>query len=97
MIVFTLTMPGRGSWNNAWSGEGQIYARMREERFVPQEIVGKSFYYRWDDGWCACVDMQKMPARETRRLKQKSIGFAGYDWMLDSLIKDGYIHTSKGI
>lgn len=95
MIVFKLSMPGRGSWNGAWSGTDRVYIRVRDERIVPKEIVGKSHYYRWDDGWEACVEVLKMPAREARKIESKSAGFCGYDWMIDSLIKDGYIHTRK--
>lgn len=30
MIVFELTMPHRGSWNNKWTGEQDRYIRVRE-------------------------------------------------------------------
>ena len=95
MIVFELTMPGRGSWNGRWSGEDRRYIRTRDERKVPGEIWDKDFFYRWDDGWEACVSVDRMPASEARKLERKSNGFCGYDWMIESLIKDGYIHTER--
>ena len=60
MIVFTLNMPHRGSWNGRWSGEDKIYARVRPNNTVPKDVVGQDFYYNWDDGWCACVSVTKV-------------------------------------
>ena len=45
MIVFTLKMPHRGSWNGRWSGESKIYARVRSNNTVPKDVVGQDFYY----------------------------------------------------
>ena len=95
MIVFTLTMPGKGSWNGKWSQEGRLFCRTRTERRVPKEIWNKSFFYRWDDGWEACVTIDRMPAAEARKLERRSAGFCGYDWMIESLIEDGFIHVIK--
>lgn len=95
MIVFELTMPNVGSWNGKWSGEDRRYIRLRDERVVPKELLGKDYYLNWPDGWCACVSVRKMPAREARKLEKMFFGFSGYDWMIESLIKDGYIHPNK--
>jgi len=86
MIVFELTMPGRGSWNGRWSGENNRYIRTRYERKVPKEIWDKDFFYRWDDGWTACVSVRKVSAPEARKLERQSMGFCGYDWMINSLL-----------
>ena len=91
MIVFLLTMPGVGSWNGKWTGEGRLYCRTMPEKSVPKELVGHSYEYAWDDGWRACVSVEKMPAAEARKMKQTSVGFCGYDWMIQSLLKRGYI------
>ena len=29
-VEFCLTMPGRGSWNQPWSGDGRSYLLMRD-------------------------------------------------------------------
>lgn len=91
MIVFELTMPGVGSWNGKWRGAGKLYVRTRKEREVPKDYWNKCFFYRWDDGWEACVTTTKMPIPEARKLERKSSGFAGYDWMIESIIKHGTI------
>lgn len=92
MIAFILTMPNRGSWNGRWSGESDLHAIVKLERNVPnKEIVGKSFIYRWDDGWTACVSVEKVDGRTGNALAKKSKGFCGYNWMVDSLIKKGRI------
>ena len=96
MIVFKLTMPGIGSWNHKWSGSDRSYIRTRDERTVPKELVGKDYSYHWDDGWVANVSVEKMDCRNAKKLLRKSAGFCGYDWMISSIIKYGYI-TDKDI
>lgn len=93
MILFELSMPNKGSWNGKWSQEGQLFVRARREHDVPKEYWNKSFYYRWDDGWTACVTTTKMTASEARKLERKSKGFCGYDWMIESIIRHGIIRT----
>ena len=95
MIVFKLSMPNVASWNGKWSGDGRCFARIYREKEVPKDVWNKSFYYRWDDGWCACVDVEKIPAKEARRIEKMSEGFRGYDWMIKSIIKHGKILIDK--
>ena len=91
MIVFELTMPHVGSWNGKRTGADRRYIRTRYERTVPKEYWDKDFHYSWDDGWGACVTVKRISAAEARKLERVSSGFAGYDWMIDSIIKRGYI------
>lgn len=91
MIVFMLTMPGVGSWNGKWTGNDRLYCRVLPERSVPKELVGHSYEYAWDDGWRACISVEKVSAVEARKMEQKSAGFCGYGWMIRSLLKCGYI------
>lgn len=93
MIVFELTMPHAASWNGKWSGADQRHIRVKYECDVPKDIIGKDFDYRWDDSWCANISVQKMPAKEARRLERVSNGFCGYDWMIRSIIKHGRIEV----
>ena len=95
MIVFELSMPGKGSWNGKWSQEGQCFARIYDQRKVPKEYWNKSFFYRWDDGWEACVTVTQMPASEARKIERRSEGFCGYDWMIESIIQCGAIYTRE--
>lgn len=95
MIVFELTMPTKGSWNGKWSQEGTCFARTYAQYKVPKEYWNKDFYYRWDDGWTACVSVTQMPAAEARKIERKSKGFCGYDWMIKSIIEYGGIFTES--
>ena len=95
MIVFELTMPGVGSWNGKWTGADKRYIRTRRECDVPKEVWDKSFYYRWDDGWKACVTVMKMPVKYAYTMEKQSSGFCGYDWMINSIIKYGKIIPPK--
>ena len=95
MIVFELTMPNCGSWNGRWSQENKYHIVCKHQNRVPKELWNKDYYYNWDDGWTACVSVRQMPAADCKKLMRKSDGFLGYDWMIKSLIKDGYIHTME--
>jgi len=97
MIVFELTMPHVNSWNGKWSGADRRYIRTRDERTVPKECWGKEFDYRWDDGWGALVSVKRMRVSEARKLERLSAGFAGYDWMINSIIKRGYIASDSDL
>ena len=95
MVIFELTMPGCGSWNGRWSGEGKTYVRSKKNNQVPNEVIGKSFRYRWDDGWCVCITVRKVESRVERKIMRRSSGFCGYNWMIDSIIKYGKILTKE--
>ena len=93
MIVFELTMTGVGSWNHKWTGENKKYLRTRRESEVPKERWNRNYEYSWDDGWTACVSVRKVDYREVRKMMKNSAGFYGYDWMISSIIRYGYITT----
>jgi hypothetical protein len=98
MIAFTLSMPGVASWNGRWSGEGNSYVRVRSlgrgksAGAREQEIVAESPYsYSFGDGWRASVEVRHVDASQARKLRRESAGFAGYDWMIDSIVEHGAI------
>ena len=95
-LIFTLSMPHRASWNNKWSGEGIKYVRSRsfykkDFEALPPNIIG-NHRYRWDDGWEANVNVKLVKsAKEKNKIIHGSAGFCGYDWMINSLLKNGRI------
>lgn len=92
MLVFTLTMPGIGSWNGKWTGEGLLHCSIRSlKRKKELELDGKDFLYRWDDGWIAKINVKKVYSVEAKKLKKQSKGFLGYEWMIDSIIEHNKI------
>ena len=91
MIIFELTMPNRRSWNGHWSGETKRYIRSKLNQFVPKNLWDKDYFYSWNDGWTACVSVRKTDAHTANKLIKTSSGFCGYDWMIDSIIRNGYI------
>lgn len=93
MIVFELTMLNRNSWNGRWSGENDIHVIAVPERKVRKFLWDKDYYYSWSDGWTACVTCKRIPSAEARKLEKKSVGFCGYNWMVDSIIHFGSIMT----
>jgi hypothetical protein len=85
-LIAELTMPNRGSWNGRWSGESSKYTKAISVAPKKVEALLGNYYYRWDDGWGANVEIRIAKPREkvTNR-------FCGYEWMVDSILKNGSI------
>lgn len=85
-------MPNRGSWNGRWSGEDQRWLLIRrlsntKKNFERAEkLNGNSWHYSWSDGWGANVTCTVIEPKTSRYWLKKSAGFAGYDWMVDSIL-----------
>lgn len=95
ILSFTLSMPNVASWDGKWSGQDRLYVkvhsfgRSKEQRTKAQEILDKGyFHYSFGDGWSAGVTVKKVDSHERDRLRRKSDGFCGYDWMVTSIISD---------
>lgn len=54
-----------------------------------------SFTYRWEDGWCAHIEAKLVETKEKTAILRKSRGFAGYDWMVDSILSKGIIEVPE--
>lgn len=97
-LVYELSMPGRNSWNGRWSGEDRVYAIVRS---IPrgkkhdERAAGRvgSYSYSFGDGWVARVDVRIVDGKEGARIRRKSQGFCGYDWMVSSIIQHGEIRA----
>lgn len=95
-LEFTLSMPGRASWDGRWSGEDRAYLLYK---MVPDAVAkrllgpdGKSYWsHRWSDGWRAGIDARVMKPGERRK---KSAGFCGYDWMVSNILSHGSPYAS---
>jgi len=93
-IVFVLTMPNRGSWNGKWSGEEDLYCRVRAYRKGPlldNVLATPSHCYNFGDGWGARVSVEECTASEKAKYNRKTKGFCGYDWMLTEIEEHGRI------
>ena len=98
MIVFKLSMPNNNSWNGRWSGDGDVHIITKPDKCVPKDRIGKSYYYNFGDGWCACVDVMKLSSNssEYRKMVKNNRGFCGYGWMVDSIIHNDEIKYKWG-
>lgn len=101
-ISFELTMPNVGSWNGKWTGADRKYYIIKKfsDKFYKSTIeplfegkTTQNFHYSWNDGWGANVQVQLIDAPEGRKRQKLSKGFAGYDWMVVSIIQHGTITT----
>lgn len=97
IFAFKLSMPNVGSWNGRWSGENDLYIRFKKltnKQIEESKIEEKGYHYSFGDGWSANVSVFAVDSKERQKLQRKSKGFAGYDWMIDSIIKNGKIISS---
>ena len=96
MVSFELTMPNVGSWNGKWTGADKKYFIIKnlsklQIANIPFQNGRASFYYNFGDGWGANITAEIIDAKESVRRRKNSKGFAGYDWMVDEIIKYGRI------
>lgn len=100
ILCFELSMPNCGSWNGKWSGEKDVHAILKTARDKTEvqkfkELDGKDWFYRWDDGWTACVSAKIIDSRKAEKIRKKNAGFCGYNWMVESILKFGDIRIIK--
>ena len=102
LLCFTLSMPGVASRNGKWSGEGRVFAKVinfkarygtsKKAIELAEGILSAGYYtYCFGDGWTAGVDVKKVDAKQAAKIRRKTEGFSGYDWMVQSIIDYGEI------
>ena len=97
-LIFELSIPGRASWNGRWSGEETVYAivkpigRSRSARAKADELLSKRYFsHSWSDGWRASITVTETDGCGARKMRKRSKGFCGYDWMVTEIILYGDI------
>ena len=92
LLSFTLSMPGVGSWNGKWTGTERLYARVinfgktKKGIAKAKEILDTGYFtYNFGDGWTAGIEVNEVDANEARKIRSKTKGFYGYDWMIDNI------------
>ena len=95
-LSFELTMPNAKCWDGQWTGSKKPYLAFRkiDKKIVIQFMEGqesKNFYYNFGDDWRAKVKVKKILSKEKNKLERISAGFCNYDWMIDSILKNGKI------
>lgn len=105
ILSFELTMPSVNSWNGRWSGADKKYYVIRKtsKTWIHKQdhfgvLLAKgfdSFYYNFGDGWGANVRVEIITSSEAKKRRKVSAGFCGYEWMINTIMYDGYIHTGK--
>jgi hypothetical protein len=100
IISFELSMPSNNSWNNRWSGEGRLYARVvnvgtsKSAREKYEKLIGYHSY-SFGDGWRAAITVREVTGSAARKIRKDSLGFCGYDWMIDSIRAHGKIQLNE--
>ncbi|ECI2458979.1 hypothetical protein IU534_003164 [Salmonella enterica] len=96
--ILELSMPNRGSWNGGWYGERDRFVKSRELPLKGNDNVkdGAYHYYNFGDGWGAGITVKIVDGAKAKNAEIKgSKGFCGYDWMIDSIMKNGKIVYEK--
>jgi len=96
LISFRLSMPNCGSWNGKWGGSDRVFAivkNIRTKRTAEMILKKESYSYNFGDGWRASISVEKIDAAKARKLRKQSVGFSGYDWMVDSIFCYGDIRA----
>jgi hypothetical protein len=84
-LIAELTMPNVGSWNGKFTGANTKYTINVPHRTVSNDVVG-NYYYNFGDGCGANVEIRQAEYRE-----KVSNKFMGYEWMVESILKNGKI------
>lgn len=51
----------------------------------------RNFHYNFGDGWSANVKVKVTDSKTKSKIEKNNSGFMGYDWMIDSIFKNGKI------
>lgn len=95
-VSFVLTVPKHNTWNNRWSGQNDFFCVVRlVDKNKAEEIDGKSYDYDFKDGWMNRIHCEIIKRDEAKKLIKRSSGFMGYEWMIDSIIKNNKIIVEK--
>lgn len=88
-------MPSVNTWNGRWTGENNLYARVQHvSKPRAKEILDiGSFSYSFGDGWVANIRVTEVKGYEVEKIRRKTRGFYGYDWMIKSIINHLEIKT----
>ena len=72
---------------------GKTCTAIQATRIVEESPYG----YDFGDGWRANITAEIVTGKEASKIRRKSIGFCGYDWMVSSIMSKGRIECpSKG-
>lgn len=94
LLVFRLSMPGNNAWDGKWSGSSKLYARVisfqgKKRIAKAEQILAEGpFSYNFGDGWRASISVDEVGKSEAQKYRRRSDGFCGYDWMIDSIVRD---------
>lgn len=97
LISFRLSMPNVGSWDRKWtSAQKQFYIVKRVSDEVASKILSTGSYrYDFGDGWTACISVELIKGDEAAKRRKISAGFAGYGWMVESILTNNKIIIKK--
>lgn len=100
IVVFELNMPS-SAVGRSWSRHNDVNAivktfRSKSDIARAQELLAVGYWrYAFGDGWVASVSMREVYGDEVRKIRRSSKGFAGYEWMVNSIWDFGKIRIGE--
>lgn len=96
-------MPSNNAWNGKWSGDKAFYAivknlgKTKKATAKGITLLKKAYRtYSFGDGWVAGIHITEVNAKEAAQKRRKSKGFYGYEWMVDSILREDEVITYHG-
>lgn len=88
-------MPSRNTWNGRWSGDNELFVIIRQAKTEEAATIleASPFRYNFGDGWTARIEVEQVSAKKAQILRKRSRGFCGYEWMVESIFRNGRIIT----
>jgi len=101
-LVFELSFPSFNTWNGKTIFNDHYHAALRPIRRgidamqkASQIVSFGPYRYDFGDGWVASLSARIVDAREARSIRARSIGFMGYEWMIESILSSGRIAANQ--
>ena len=91
MIVFELATMSMKERLRAWPENGQTHVIVKYDDEVPKRCLNVWYRYQDMEGELTRIHVYKLPSAKATSLANKSVGFCGKEWMVDSIIKYGRI------
>ena len=89
--TFSLEMDKINSWDGNWSGQNSLHVVLRAGLDRYRMLREGVYYYQFDDGWRAKIEVRFTTFEDAYDLYKKSTGFCGLEWMVDSICNLGKI------
>ena len=97
-LSFKLSIPSSGKWTGL-DKKYYIIKTISDKAFkiynkaVLKGKITQNWYHPHNDDWGAHVQLDVINAREAFKRRRLEFGFAGFEWLISSIMKDGTVNN----